>query len=191
MRCVKSHAGNPPLLCLLRTIFSVADHGMSARRKLHPDLVLQSRYQRDADKRSCAQQTFNRIPEFSARTPRVVCRGQLLKHSYPTKVVDERSFTGAQMSADHRKILPHRSVAEKLLHQRVAVPLSLGKEHNSGGEAIDAVYDKCLLPLPFQFAGKKRPDGRRVGAFHRHCGKAGRLINRHNRVVFIKHGKIP
>lgn len=79
--------------------------------KLHPYLVLQSRHQRDTDKRSRAQRTFDRIPEFGTGRLRVVRRAQLLKHSYPPKVVDECRFPGAEMSTNHRKILPHRSMA--------------------------------------------------------------------------------
>ena len=48
--------------------------------------------------------------------------GQPLKHSFSPKVVNERSFFDAEMSANYCEILPHRSVAEKLSNERVSIP---------------------------------------------------------------------
>jgi hypothetical protein len=82
-------------------------------------------------------------------------------------------------------------MAEKLPHQRVAVPLSLGQEHDPGSKPIDAVYDKCLLSLPPQFSGEKRPRGGRVRAFYWHSRKTGGFIDSHDSIVFVEHGEFP
>ena len=50
MRGMQSHTRNAPLCRFLGMILSVADDGVSQRRKLHTNLILQSRHQRDADK---------------------------------------------------------------------------------------------------------------------------------------------
>ena len=49
MRCVKSDAGDSPLRRFRRVVFSVADHRVADRRKLHSDLILQSRHQRHSN----------------------------------------------------------------------------------------------------------------------------------------------
>ena len=46
---MKGDAGNSPLQCFRRVVFSVADDGMADRRKLHSDLILQSRHQRHSN----------------------------------------------------------------------------------------------------------------------------------------------
>jgi hypothetical protein len=51
------------------------------------------------------------------------------------------------MSANYCKILPHRSVAEKLSNERVSIWPCFCKEQDSGRVTIDAMYDKGPLPL--------------------------------------------
>jgi len=82
-------------------------------------------------------------------------------------------------------------MAEKLSNESIPIRFSLRKEQNAGRKTIDAMYDKGSLPLQFQFRGKKRPGGRRIGAFNGHSRKSGRLINDDYGIVFVKHGKLP
>ena len=121
----------------------------------------------------------------------VALGGQPLKHSFPSKVVNERPFFGAEMSANYREILPYRSMAEKLSNECVSIRLGFCKEQNPGRKTIDAMYDKGPLSLRFQLCGKKRQCGRSIGAFHRHSRKSGRFIEGHDGIVFVKHDKLP
>src|SRR5205807_8654091 len=75
MRGMKRDASNAPLRRLCRVILSVADHRMVNRRKLHADLILQSRHQRDSDQRSGPKRAFHGIPEFSTSPGGVLLRG--------------------------------------------------------------------------------------------------------------------
>ena len=92
-RCAACRAtrSNMSLRRLFGMVLSVADDWMAERRKLHPDLVLQPRHQRDSDKRSAAQQALDRIAKFSTGCFRVALRGQFLEHSFLPKMVNERA----------------------------------------------------------------------------------------------------
>ena len=96
-----------------------------------------------------------------------------MKHSFSSKVVNERPFFDAEISANDCEILPHRTMAEKLSNECVSIRLGFCKEQNPGRETIDAMYDKGSLSLRFQFCEKKRQGGRCIGAFHRHSQKSG------------------
>jgi len=61
--------------------------------------------------------------------------------------VDERPLFDAEMSANYCKILPHRSVAEKLPNERVSIQPCFCKEQDPGRVTIDAMYDKGPLSL--------------------------------------------
>ena len=94
------------------------------------------------------------------------------------------------MPAHNREVLPHRSVAEKLLNECVSIRLSFRKEQNPRRETIDAMYDKGALSLQCKFCGKQRQSGRGMGAVNRHSRKSGRFIEDHHGIVFVKHGKL-
>ena len=147
MRGMQSDARNTLLRRLLGMVLSVADDWMAERRKLHPDLILQSGHQRDPDKRSAAEKAFDRIAKFRSSRFRVALLGQLLEHSFLPKVVNERSFFGLEVPAHDCEILPHRSMFEKLPNQRFAIWPGLGKQQDSGCVSIDAMYDKGPLSL--------------------------------------------
>ena len=191
MPCMKSDASNSPLRCFRLVVFSVADDRVADSRKLHSDLILQSRHQRDSDERSGAQTAFDAIPEFSPSRLEVALGGQPLKHPFSSKVVNEPPFFDAEMSANYCKILPHRSVAEKLSNECVSVRLGFCKEQNPGRKTIDAMHHKGSLSLPFQFGRKQRPCGRCRGAFHWHSRKSGRFIEGDDGIVFVEHDKLP
>jgi hypothetical protein len=114
-----------------------------------------------------------------------------LKHSFTSKVVYELAFPGAGTPANHREILPHWRMPEKLSNECIPIGFSLRKEQNSGRKTIDAVYDVGPLPLQLQFRGKKRPSGRSIGAPNGHSRKSGRFIEDHHGIVFVKHEKLP
>ena len=191
MHCMKRDASNSPLRRFRYVVFSIADDRVADRRKLHSDLILQSRHQRNSDQRSGAKTAFDAIPKFSTSRLGVALRGQPLKHSFSSKVVNERPFLDAEMSAHDREILPHRSVAEKLSNQRLSIRLGFCKEQNPGRKTIDAMHHKGSLSPRFQFRGKQRPCGRRIGAFHRHRWKSGRFIEGHDGIVFVEDNKLP
>ena len=95
---------------------------------------------------------FHEISEFSTSRLGAAFGGQLLKHSFSPKVVNQRSFPGGEMSANHCEILPHRGVADKLSNQCVSIRFRFCKEQNPGGKTIDAMHDKGSLSLPFSSA---------------------------------------
>ncbi len=95
MRRMKSNAGNSPLRRFRQVVFSVADDRVADRRKLHPDLILQPRRQRHPDQRSAPERAFDAISKFRASRFGVALRAQRLKHSFTSKVVNERPFLGA------------------------------------------------------------------------------------------------
>ena len=100
-------------------------------------------------------------------------------------------FLGGETPADHREVLPHGSMAEKLSNECISTRFSFRKEQNPRRKTINAMYDKGALSLQFQFCGKKRPGGRSIGAFNRHGRKSGRFIDRYHGIVFVKHDKLP
>ncbi len=116
MRRVQSDASDAPLRCFRGMIFSVADDWMSDRRKLHPDLILQSRRQRNPDERCGPKSTFDNKPKLRASRLRVPLRAQLLKHSFASQVVNQPSIFGGEMSTHDSEILPHRCVSDELFH---------------------------------------------------------------------------
>src|SRR6266566_8865992 len=65
------------------------------------------------------------------------------------------------MPANYREVLPHRSMAEKLLHECISIRLSFRKEQNPRRETIDAMYDKGALSLQCKFCGKQRQSDQR------------------------------
>ena len=149
MRGMQSDARNAPLRRLLGMVLSVADDGMAERRKLHTNLILQSCHQRNPDQRSTAQKPFDRIAKFRSRRFRIARTSQLLKHSFLPEVMNERSLFSLEVPAHDGEILPHGSMFEKLLHQRLAIRPGLGEEQDSGCVAIDAMNDKGALSLSF------------------------------------------
>jgi len=118
---------------------------------LYSDLVLQSRHQRNSDERRGAKTAFDEIPKFSTSRMGAALAAQPLKYSFSSKVVNERPFFDAEMSANHCKILPHRTVPEKLSNQCVSIPFGFCKEQNPRGKTIDAMYDKGSLSPRAQF----------------------------------------
>lgn len=190
MRCVQSNASDSTLGCFRGAVFSVANHRVVDGRKLHADLILQSCHQRNADERSLAKKAFDGIPKLSASRCRVAPHGQPLEHSFSPQVVNQSPFFSAEMPANNGEILPQGSMSKKLPNQRVSIVLGFCKEENPRRETINAMYDKDPLFLRFQFCGKKRQGGRRIGAFDRHSQKSGRFIERHDGIVFVEDGTL-
>ena len=190
-RGMKGNASNSPLRRFFHVVFSVTDDRVADCRKLHPDLILQSRHQRHTDERSGHQRSFDAISKLGTSRFGVALGAQLLKHSFAPKVVNERPFWGAETPANYREILPHRSMAEKLSNEYVPVRLSLRKKQNPGRKTIDAMYGKSPLSPQFESCGKKRQRGRSVGAFNRNSRKPGGFIDDRHGIVFVKHRDLP
>ena len=152
---------------------------------------MQSRDQANSNERRAAKGALDRITKLGASRPWIVLFGQLLKHAFLPKVVNQHSFPRSHPPPHDRQILPDWRVAAKLFDQRIAIRWSLGKEQDSGGVAIDAVHDKSSLPFRFQFGGKKRLGGGRVGVIGRHREQFGGLIQRDNGIVFVEFDQIP
>jgi hypothetical protein len=91
----------------------------------------------------------------------VALGGQPLRHSFSSKVVNERPFLGGEMPPNYSEALPNRSMGEKPSNQCVSIGLGFCKEQSHGRKAIDTMYDKRSLPLRFQFYGNERKCGRR------------------------------
>lgn len=191
MRRMKSNAGNSPLRRFRQVVFSVADDRMADRRKLHSDLILQTRHQRHPDQRSAPERAFDPISKFRASRFGVALRAQRLKHTFTSKVVNERPFLGAGTPANNREILPDGSMGEKLPNEYIAIRRGFRKEQNPGRKTIDAMHDQGPLSLQFEFCGEKRPSGRSIGALDRHSRKSGRFIEGHHGIVFVEHEKLP
>lgn len=150
MGCMQRHSVNSLLLRLSRMMFAVADHGMSNRRELHPDLVLQTCYQRHAHQSSTPQRLFDNVMEFGPGSIPVVGPAQLLKHSGFSQVVHQSAFAGGQMAANNCHVFSFRNVRKELPYQCIPVSLSFGKQHDPGGEPVNAMNSECLLLLCFQ-----------------------------------------
>ena len=191
MRRMKSDARNSPLRRFRRVVFSVTDDRMADRRKLHPDLILQSRRQRHPHQRSVPERAFDPISKFRTSRFGVALRAQRLKHSFTSKIVNERPFLGAGTPANNREILPDGSMGEKLSNEWIAIRRSFRKEQNPGRKTIDAMHHQGSLSLQFEFCGEKRPGGWSIGALDRHSRKSGRFIEDHHGIVFVKHEKLP
>jgi hypothetical protein len=71
-------------------------------------------------------------------------------HAFFSKVMDESSLFGGEVSAHYCQILTNRSVRKKLFDQRVAIARSLDEEENSGGKAVDAMDDQGALSTGLQ-----------------------------------------
>jgi hypothetical protein len=80
---------------------------------------------------------------------------------------------------------------KKLSNQRAPVKLRLCKQQNSGGKAINPVYDQYSLPPVLQIVTQQRQGGWRIRAGRRHSQKARRFIDRHHRIIFVQNGKFP
>ena len=93
------------------------------------------------------------------------------------------------MPAHYGQILPHRKMAEKLLHECVSIRPGFCKEQSPGRETIDAMHNESSLSPRFQFCGKKRQRGWLIGAGDRYSQKSGRFIEDHDGVVFVEDGK--
>lgn len=108
-------------------IFSVADNRVADRRKLCPDLILQSCDQLNPDERSIRNKAFDGISKFGTSRPGVSRRAQLLMHSLTSKVVNERPCLNAETAAQCREVPPDGGVVEKLPHQRISIRAGLCK----------------------------------------------------------------
>jgi hypothetical protein len=150
VRSVKGDAGNEPLRSFCRVVFSIADHRMAQRGELRPDLILQSGHQLNPDERSIRKKAFHRVSKFGASRSLISCHAQTLKHSFPAKIVDERSGPNTEAAAQYREIPPHGSMGEKLPHQRVSSWAGLGKQQSPGDETIDAMHDPDSLSCPME-----------------------------------------
>src|SRR6266404_995719 len=189
VRGMKSNALNQLLRRFRRVIFSVPDYRMARRRKLHADLILESRHQLNPYERSIRKKAFDGIPEFGASSFRVFHSAQLLIHSFTSKIVDERSSLSGETAADNRKILPHGSVSEKLPHQRGSIRRSLGKKQSPRRKSIDAMYDQRFLLLQFETGGQQRPCRRSRGTLNWHRQEPWRFVDNDHRIVFVEHRK--
>ena len=159
---------------------------MANRRELHADLILQSRHQVDSDEGCGAKVAFGGVAKFGASRLRVALGGQLLKHAFLPKIVNEHAFLDGEMPANDGQILPHRSVEAKLLHERVAIGRSFCEEQDAGCVTIDAMHDKGALSLRFQFRGKKRLGGWGIGVIGGHREQFGRFIQGDDGIVFVE-----
>lgn len=185
---MQRHARDSALGSFLWRIFPVADDGMFDRRELNSYLILQSRSQRDSHQRRIAQKLLHTILQLGARCSRIALTGRLLEHSLAAKVVNQTPFFGFEVPANHREILSHRSMAEKLPHQRVAIACGLGEQENAGGKAVDAMdYERPLSPRS-QFGVEDGQRRRRVRALDRHRQQAGRFVQDCDRIVFVEDG---
>jgi hypothetical protein len=71
-------------------------------------------------------------------------------HAFPPEVMHESSLFLGEMPANHRQVLPYRSMREKLPYQHVSIRLSLGKQKNAGRETINPMNDQSSLSLSLQ-----------------------------------------
>jgi len=135
-------------------IFSVANHGMADGEELRSDLVLQSGHELNPNQRRIGKKAFDRVSKFSAGRLRVSRGAQLLKYAATPKIVHQRPSLELDTAAHYRQVLPHRSMVEKLAHQRISIRRGLRKEQDPRGKTIDPMDDQRPLPLPFELRGK-------------------------------------
>ena len=88
MRGMKSNTGNQGFRGFCPVVFSITDDRMAYRRKLHPDLILQSCHQVNPDERGIGKDAFNGISKFGPGPLGVSRPPQLLKHSFTSKIMD-------------------------------------------------------------------------------------------------------
>ena len=153
---MQRNPSNSTLRSFVRAVLPVTDDRVTERRKLHSNLILQSRQQRNPYQGSFAQRAFDRIPEFSSRRFGVPFLAQLLIHSFSSKIVNERSLFRREVPANHGQILPDGSVREKLSNQRVSIRVGFGEQQNSGRETIDTMYHQSSLPASLQVLRQER-----------------------------------
>ena len=156
IRRMKRHAGNSTLRGFFRTVLPIADDRMPIRGKLHANLILQSRQQRNPQQGSSAKGSFDGVTKLGARSFGIPRRARLLVHTLFSKVVNQRSLLCGGMSTNHRQILSDGSMREKLPDQRVSIRIGLGEQENSGGETVDAMDDQGLLSAGLQVLQQKR-----------------------------------
>ena len=148
---MKSNASNERLRRFRPVVFSIADHRVAHRRKLHSDLILQSCHQLNPDERSIRKKAFDGISQFGTSRSGVSSRAQLLKHSFPSKIVDESPCFAVETAAHYREILPYGSMVEKLSYQRISIRTGLGEQQSAGAKTIDAMHDQRPLFLELEF----------------------------------------
>lgn len=66
-RRMKCDTGDEPLRRFRGVVFSVTDNRVADGGELHPNLILQSRYQGNPDERGAPKMAINRIAKFRAR----------------------------------------------------------------------------------------------------------------------------
>ena len=170
MRGVEGNASDQRLGIFRRVVFPVADDRVADRRKLSPDLILQSRHQRHPDESGAAKKPLDGIPKFGPGGSGVRLFSQSLKHPYALKVVNQSRLLGLQAPADNRQIIPLRLMVEKLPHERLAIGRGLGEEQDAGRETVDAMDDQGPLPPRLQSGGKQHQGGRNIETFDGHGG---------------------
>ena len=147
MRGMKRNASNELFRRFRPVVFSITDNRVAHRGKLRPDLILQSRHQLNPDERSIRKLAFDGISKFGTSRLRVSRRAQLLKHSFPSKIVHERPCLNAETAAQYREILPCGSMFEKLPHQCISIRTGFRKQQSPGGKPIDVMHDQRSLSL--------------------------------------------
>lgn len=172
-------------------VFSIADDRVAHRRKLRSDLILQSCHQLNPDEGSIRKKAFDGISKFGTSRLGVSRGAQLLKHSFPSKIVHERPCLNAETAAQYREIPSDGSVGEKLSHQRISIRTGLRKQQSPRGKTIDAMHNQRSLFLQFEFCDKQRQSGGRIGTPNRYSQKSGWFVENDHGLVFVKHGKLP
>lgn len=153
---VERNSGDQRLCRFFPVIFSIPDQRMAHGRKLRANLVLQSRYQLHSNKRCISEGAFHGVAKFSAGGFRITRSPQLLKHSLPAEIMDQRSCFRANAAPHHRQILSDRSVRKKLPDQRIPVTISLGEQENPRGKAVNTVHNQRALSLRLEFRNQQR-----------------------------------
>src|ERR1022692_2314108 len=171
-------------------VFSIAYDRVPYRRELRSNLILQPCYQLNPDQRCIRKPAFHRISKLRTSRLGVPHRAQFLKHSFPPKIMHQRPCLSRETAAQDREILPHRSVCEKLSHQRMSIRIALREQQRSRGKTIDAMHDQSSLSLRLKSRGKQRQRGRSTRTLNRHSQKAGRFVENNHGIVFVKHGKV-
>lgn len=105
--------------------------------------------------------------------------------------MNECPFVRAEVTANRREILPHRSVPDKLLHECFPIWPGLCKKQDPRREAINTMHDKDPLPFRFQFRRENREGRWKIGVVRGHRQHFGRLIEDYNGIVLVKNAKLP
>src|SRR4029077_10277759 len=119
---------------------------------------------------------FDGISKFGTSRLGVTRCAQLLKHSFPSKIVHERPCLNAETAAHHCEILPYGSMVEKLSHQRISTRTRLRKQQSPRGKTINSMHYQSSLSRQFEFCDKQRQSGRSTRALNRHSQKSGRFV---------------